>query len=450
MIMSTPPVERLPVELLGEIFALCLPEKAHERIDPKKPPMVLCKVSSYWYQAALSEPRLWDTVIFPSGQSIESSRFWRHQKFIKAGGVQRWFDRTGPSHLLAFGEEATLHRQTSHLDLFLPIVTKYARRLRHISITLPKRRLLEVFRRGFPYGIFDNLESVAISCGLEMEPAQLQAFLLLDTPFNTARKLKHVSLMLEHPTPLKFILPWPQLETLEVRCVDSSNPLNFSQWRELFEKCTDIKSATFVNPSRSGEDEDLPALEHQALTHLRLTVREEVWIDWEMLYKPVSFPNLRHLEFDYEDEDSAISPPMLLKAVTRKALSNLQTLTFHSPADQPYHIPPDVDRIVEQLAEHPTALPSLTHITLPYRNFRLYDIALMLLPRRPTIDHPGLTASVRVILNRGKEKYNRVLETMPEVAGRYRLVELARAPSCDPEHEDWEASDQEPDGDMFS
>jgi hypothetical protein len=176
-----------------------------------------------------------------------------------------------------------------------------------------------------------------------------------------------------------------------------------------------------------------------------------MWVDWEMLYKPVSFPNLRHLEFDYKDADSIISPPMLLRAVTRKALSNLQSLTFHSPANEPYLIPSDVDRIVEQLAEHPEALPSLTHITLPYRNFRLYDIALMLLPRPPTADHPGLTASVRVVLNRGKEKYNRVLETLPEVASRYRLMGLTRAPSCDPEHEDWEDSDgEELDGVLFS
>ena len=58
-------------------------------------------------------------------------------------------------------------------------------------------------------------------------------------------------------------------------------------------------------------------------------------------------------------------------------------------------------------------------------------------------DHPGLTASVRVILHRGKEKYNRVLEDLPEVASRYRLVGLTRAPSCDPENEDWEDSDGE-------
>ncbi|KAJ2927620.1 hypothetical protein H1R20_g9472, partial [Candolleomyces eurysporus] len=196
-------------------------------------------------------------------------------------------------------------------------------------------------------------------------------------------------------------------------------------------------------------DESLVALEHQALTHFRFLVNGKVWTNWEMLYRPVSFPNLRHIEFDYTDT-GFISPPMLLKAVVRKALSNLQSLTFNAPAHEPHHIPSDVELIVEQLAEHHKALPSLTHITLPYRNFRLYDIALMLLPRPPTAGHPGLTASVRVILNGSKEKYNRVLENLPEVASRYRLAGLTRAPSRDPgDAELWEDSDEELDAVLF-
>jgi hypothetical protein len=134
---------------------------------------------------------------------------------------------------------------------------------------------------------------------------------------------------------------------------------------------------------------------------------------------------------------------MLLKPDTRKSLSSLQSLTFHAPAAKPHQVPPDVERIVEQLAAHPKALPFLTHIILPYRNFRLYDIALMLLPRSPTADHPGLTASVYVVLNGRKESYNRVLENIPEVASRYSLAGLTRAP-CELDHEeDWEDSENE-------
>ncbi|RXW22160.1 hypothetical protein EST38_g3690 [Candolleomyces aberdarensis] len=321
-----------------------------------------------------------------------------YEKFIKTGGVERWFGRTGPGHLLAFGEEASAHHRSSHLPLFLPIVTKYARRLRHINVALINPRHIEIFRRGFPYGIFDNLESVSISCPLEMTPSQLQAFLQLDTPFNTAPKLKHASLTLRTASPLKFIIPWSQLSSVEID--DMLNPLKVDQWQALFKECTNLQYGTLVIPTNKRERRRKPleVMEHQALTRLRFLVGDSVYVqaDWQILSLPVQFPNLRHLEFEFTDTESFSPPRMLLKPFTRSpGLSNIESLTFYAP--ELHHIPPDIGRIVEQLqVRERVVLPSLTHITLPYLNSRLDDIALMLLQRPPTANRPGLTASLGV------------------------------------------------------
>ncbi|KAJ2927618.1 hypothetical protein H1R20_g9474, partial [Candolleomyces eurysporus] len=448
--MSLPPVE-LPPELLGEIFALCLPEKDSDRLDPKNAPMILCEVCSYWRQTALSEPRLWDTLIFPSGQAAKRNpriTHLKYQKFITGGGVERWFGRCGPSHLLAFGEEgldpAHPSHNSTHLPLFLSIVTKYARRLRHISVTITKPRHLEMFRRGFPAGIYDNLESVAIWCSLQMTRPELQAFSHFQTPFIPAPKLKHASFALQVASPIKFVVPWMQLTSLKM--ADVRKRLSPLEWQAIFKLCPNLKHGTFVKFKSLGrQDPTMEVMEHKALTSLRFVMFGPSHPDWRILYDPVRFPNLRHLQLDCQDADPRFGISLLQKPATRKALAKLQSLAFCAPAGAYYHtIASNVERTIQQLAQHFKSLPSLTHITLPYHNFRLYDIAHLLLSRSSARGYPepGLRASVHVVLTGGADVYYPLLENIQELGGRFRLASLTRAPLTVNE-EGWEESDEE-------
>ena len=51
----------LPREILGEIFAWCLPDHVSELLVPNsaRPPLVLCYVCRSWRKAALGTPQLW-------------------------------------------------------------------------------------------------------------------------------------------------------------------------------------------------------------------------------------------------------------------------------------------------------------------------------------------------------------------------------------------------------
>ncbi|KAJ2917281.1 hypothetical protein MD484_g3109, partial [Candolleomyces efflorescens] len=446
-----PSIVRLPPELLSEIFALCLPDKDSDRLDPGNVPTLLCEVCSYWRQTALSTPRLWDTLIFPSSRAAKRDpriTHLKYQKFIASGGVERWFNRCGPSHLLVFGEEGpnTAHpsRHPTLLPLFLPIVAKYARRLKHISVTINKARHLEMFRRGFPAGIYDNLESVAICCSLKMTRAELQAFSHFQTPFIPARKFKHLTFALQVANPIKFLVPWTQLTRLTMD--DVGKRLSPSEWKAIFKLCPNLEHGSFVKFTSLGrQDPAMEVMEHQALTSLRLIMSGPSHLHWKILYDPVRFPNLQDLELDCRDADQRFGISILQKPASRKALSKLQSLTFSAPSNAHYHaIASSVERTVQHLAQQFRTLPSLTHITLPYHNFRLYDIAHLLLARSPARGYPevGLTASVHVVLSGAADVYYPFLANISELGGHFNLASLTRA-TLSRNEEGWEESDDE-------
>ncbi|KAJ2927029.1 hypothetical protein H1R20_g10068, partial [Candolleomyces eurysporus] len=355
--MTTPALQTFPPELLGELFFHCLPDDDPDRMSPQNAPLVFCTISSYWRQAALSEHRLWDTVIFPSPQANGPSITYDQAiRFIRAGGVERWFNRTGTERMLSFGEEGPPDHKSSLITFFLPIVTKYARRLRHLSLSLVKIRHFEFIRRGFPYDLFENLESVSICCTLEMTTAQLHAFERLNTPFHTkCPKLKHASFTLLRAHPMRFAMPWSQLTSIQV---DSHlHPLTIAQWAQLFRECKNLRHATLAKPKEFGTGYGLwpiVELEHHALTSLHFWIHETVttyWYDyckWDFLHHPVRFPNLRHLKFDLK-HGNAIASLRSLNPVTKSYLPKLEAIQITTPEDAPFHIPADVKGMVEQI-----------------------------------------------------------------------------------------------------
>ncbi|KAJ2913842.1 hypothetical protein MD484_g6557, partial [Candolleomyces efflorescens] len=320
--------------------------------------MMLCEVASSWRQAALSEHRLWDTVIFPSPQGRSPSiKYDQAARFIRAGGVERWFNRTGTKPILSFGEEVHPDHHSSHISLFLPLITKYARRLRHISLSMVKIKHFEFLRRGFPYDLFENLETVSICCTVQMSKEYLHAFETLNTPFqNKCPKLTHASFTLMQAHPLKFAMPWPQLTS--IRIDSPSHVLSAAEWAELFSQCRNLRHATIVKPI-DNEQWMGPLLNadsaHEALTSLCLPVHTYVarheYFPWDILRQPVQFPNLRQLHLNlYLRHDKALGLLRLLTADFKSNLPKLEAIQISTPHDGPFEIPNDVREFVEQLA----------------------------------------------------------------------------------------------------
>ncbi|KAJ3510363.1 hypothetical protein NMY22_g15999 [Coprinellus aureogranulatus] len=301
----------LPYEVLARIFVACLPDWPSYRLLPTNAPMLVCQVSSDWRRAAIGEPRLWDTILFPSCHDPLNY----YARFIQDGNIQRWFDRTGTSWPLTFGEDASESPTTSRILQYLPVITKYARRFKHLSLVMIKIMHLETFRRGFPQDIFDQLESVTLCCELEMNSYTLQAFPKLVTPFQTAKKLKHVSFSLHKADPTKFVLPWSNITSIDV---DSRRrPLELEEWHDVFKTCTRLRRASFVWPACRGPW-DAPRGPHEGMFF-------DYGHNLSFLLSAVEFPNLQHLRFEFEP---GRKPIQSLLEGCQGLQSSLQTVVF--------------------------------------------------------------------------------------------------------------------------
>ena len=99
------PMRRLPPELLGDIFNLCLNDLWNNRFfDPREAPLLLSQVCIGWREAALSNAKLWSTISLYLENPISESevalvktwlgRAGRHPLSIRI--VDRWLRETHP------------------------------------------------------------------------------------------------------------------------------------------------------------------------------------------------------------------------------------------------------------------------------------------------------------------------------------------------------------------
>jgi hypothetical protein len=61
-------INRLPPEVLGEIFSQCLPQ--HPSFSPTDAPLILTQICQKWRSTALNTPHLWSSFTIPDWQSL--------------------------------------------------------------------------------------------------------------------------------------------------------------------------------------------------------------------------------------------------------------------------------------------------------------------------------------------------------------------------------------------
>lgn len=88
------PVRRLPVELLVEVFILCLPDGKYIIPRPTSAPLLLTQVCSSWRDIALSVPALWSSIQI----DMDSTLSPRHVTTL-ASRVAAWLARSAQHHL---------------------------------------------------------------------------------------------------------------------------------------------------------------------------------------------------------------------------------------------------------------------------------------------------------------------------------------------------------------
>lgn len=90
---SSTPIQRIPAEILGEIFLRSLPKARHPSL--RLAPLLLCQICSHWRNVALSLNQLWDELSLLYDYSDGRIN-------ISTSAAKNWFGRAGSYARLSF------------------------------------------------------------------------------------------------------------------------------------------------------------------------------------------------------------------------------------------------------------------------------------------------------------------------------------------------------------
>ncbi|EDQ97995.1 uncharacterized protein LACBIDRAFT_296081, partial [Laccaria bicolor S238N-H82] len=252
--LSIPPIERLPVEILAEIFILCISHSDHPPLlsssRSTEPPILFCHVCKSWQKIASGLPRLW-TAAFVCTEGIDLEV----QKELPQL-LNRWFSHSNQLPLsFKFTSEAC-HHDYDVMETFTACVTPFASRFCHLDFDLkhfvcsnPTGTYLQLSasqptqaQLSYPDILwstlqFLQLESVIIRGGVDVY-ADLETPLFPFAP--RLQRLRMDNLSFVGSTPLQLVLPWSQLTHLIL-----VNLLESHLWLQLFPMCPALHHGFF-------------------------------------------------------------------------------------------------------------------------------------------------------------------------------------------------------------
>ena len=266
-VLSLPPIQRLPVELLAEIFLLCTSTRSPPMIHVStEPPTSLSRVCRTWREVALNLPRLWTAL----SVDMDDLAVGAEEKKSLVNLVHQWVARA--NHLpLTFRFKLT-GVGTDRPTAFNAFVTPFAHRLRYLDIAS------WIDRESWSHLQFPVLEVVI-----------LHHWVVEDINLRSAR----------------LPLPWNQLTHL---CI--GYPLRLADLREIFGECHRLQQgifALFCAPPPSAESHE--PKQRVFLHHLvDLTISFLRSIDVAIL-NPFELPALRTLRIEPDERNGGASWP---------------------------------------------------------------------------------------------------------------------------------------------
>lgn len=254
------PIRQLPLEILGEIFTLCLPPMMTKHrarsLCRREAPLLLCRVCSFWRNAAINTPHLWKQLEFripdPIGLSIpvafaEKMKVWlgRGRDLPVLLRLVLINEDTFPGAGACVSLEETLSQEplssVCNLD---------------ISINASSDLYLSLKRADG----FKRLESLAIRSN--NTPTADQIHLILFSGASMLRRAVLIDVLPQRTSSTLF--PWGQLTHLY-----AGDRLSVKLWYRLMSYCVNLRVASF-GMTDWGDYNFRPAGEPVLLPHLSI------------------------------------------------------------------------------------------------------------------------------------------------------------------------------------
>ena len=244
-----PPIERLPVEILAEIFILCISHIDYPPLISRsaEPPVSLCCVCKSWQKVACGLPRLWTAAfVCTEGINLEVRKELPHL-------LNRWFSRSNQLPL-SFKITSENHRDDKMMKTFTACITPFAYRFRHLDVdffnfvcsiptdlqlsaSLPAQTQLTYPDISWSTLQFLQLRSAIIRDNIDVY-GDLETPLFPFAP--CLQRLRMDNLSFIGGTPLQLVLPWSQLTHLILISLIESH-----LWLQLFPMCPTLQHGFF-------------------------------------------------------------------------------------------------------------------------------------------------------------------------------------------------------------
>ncbi|KAF8907077.1 hypothetical protein CPB84DRAFT_1769439 [Gymnopilus junonius] len=272
------PSRRLPIELLSEIFLLCVEERMDER-NTIEIPLLLCSICSRWRDAAISNPLLWSRLSIQLRGSVSKQ---------KTALVDTWLVRSAacPLTIYVFWEECPF----ADNHVVLERLMAHSERWKTMFFYLPYRafRSFAAVRNRLPMLTDLSLgtdDDVSLPSPTPSNPSHFNMF-------EIAPRLRSLECVNFSPTILKF--PWAQLEEIPLVSGNVEDCLNILRRGIGLSKISVIfVEGGPVNASPIGQ---YPHVCHNHLTCL--TIMTPPWnevVDLRALFPHLTLPHLETL-----------------------------------------------------------------------------------------------------------------------------------------------------------
>ncbi|KAJ7140617.1 hypothetical protein C8R44DRAFT_974470 [Mycena epipterygia] len=292
------PVQRMPAEILAQIFMWCLNDNLHHYslIDPRNSPMILTRVCARWRAVALATSRLWENM---------SLRFDESPACQPSSFLPELLQRSLP-HPLFVDIRASLASTYSELGNVFRLMD----RAQTLKLHLPSASLECL--AGLPEDCMPSLRTLHLRADARWsERPVITPWTGLIPAFTSLPHLRHLILdFVAFGQALDIFtaqFPWAQLTYLNLGL-----PLTILAARSILAQCVNLTDGSFwrVQPSVNDDpaQSELVTLPHLRRFVLRLALHDE----WEQhrFFDGFAFPELLALQIDDQHACPPSSPSL--------------------------------------------------------------------------------------------------------------------------------------------
>ncbi|KAF9009904.1 hypothetical protein BDQ17DRAFT_1421202 [Cyathus striatus] len=229
---SQTPINRLPAEVLAQIFSRCLPQGLPYH-TPKTVPLVLCEVCTAWRILVQSLPELWKSLSIRYRTPTDTEHFGTG--YPATDIIQKWCSHGNPIGISCYLDIRSMRREDRSAHAFTDLILNNSESFRRLDIGLSSAM---TFERLFthPAGKFQVLESLGLFVNGISWPSSVTSF--ADVP--RLRRLKLDIAILKYSESSSFLhIPWQQLTHLNIW--KTRHLLDYNICLGVLEQCSNVE-----------------------------------------------------------------------------------------------------------------------------------------------------------------------------------------------------------------